>query len=135
MGKKTRAEKRQERKEEKEAQLKAKRQRQFIGLLVALVLWVASVAVFVVAMLYSFVPSMTLSVQGDSPLSVIRWLFLGASAGLLVSTLMAAFCANGKVWLGRLMMGLGVILFFLSFGFTIIGWLFYTVLPNFASFA
>ncbi len=135
MGKKTREERKQARKEEKEAELKAKRQRQFIGLLIALVLWVASIVVFVVAMLYSFVPTMNLTVKGDSPLSLIKWLFLGASAGLLVSTLMAAFCANGKVWLGRLMMGLGVILFFLSFGFTIIGWLFYTILPNFASFA
>ena len=135
MGKKTRAEKKQARKEEQEAKLKARRTKQFIGLLIALVLWIASVVVFVVAMLYSFVPSMNLTVEGNSPLSLIRWLFLGASAGLLVSTLMAAFCANGKPWLGRLMMGFGVILFFLSFGFTIIGWLFYSILPNFASFA
>ena len=128
-------ESREKRKAEKEEKIKKRRFKQKIGLLVALVLWLASIVIFVVAMLYSFVPNMNLTVPGNSPLAAIRWLFLAATGGLLVSTLMGAVCANGKPVIGRLIMGFGVILFFLSLGFTLIAWLFYTILPNIASFA
>lgn len=113
--------------------LKQRRKNQAIVLIISTVIVWGSIAVFIIGILYAYLPQMV--AKTGSTLSLLRWLFLASTAGLAGGVIITAFCANGIKPLGRLDLAFGFIAFVFSLGYWLISLLFYAVLPNFASFA
>ena len=119
-------------KKEKE-KLKKRRKNQAIVLIISTVIVWGAIALFIVGLLYAYLPSMVAS--SESTLSLLRWIFLASTAGLAGGVIITAFCANGIKPLGRLDLAFGFIAFVFSLGYWLISLFFYAILPNFASFA
>lgn len=119
----------QQREQEK---LKQRRKNQKVVVIIGSAITFASIAVFIIGLLYAYVPSMV--AKTGSTISLLRMLFFASTCGLMGGLIITAFSANGIKLIGRLTLAFGFIAFVFSLGFWLISLFFYAILPDFASF-
>lgn len=119
----------QQREQEK---LKQRRKNQKVVVIIGSAITFASIAVFIIGLLYAYVPSMV--AKTGSTISLLRMLFFASTCGLMGGLIITAFSANGIKLIGRLTLAFGFITFVFSLGFWLISLFFYAILPDFASF-
>ena len=119
----------QQREQEK---LKQRRKNQKVVVIIGSAITFASIAVFIIGLLYAYVPSMV--AKTGSTISLLRILFFASTCGLMGGLIITAFSANGIKLIGRLTLAFGFIAFVFSLGFWLISLFFYAILPDFASF-